>query len=377
MGNILKNKRSNYLIDKSFQINFIVKFIIMIVICAIFSGLVLAVWYYIRYDMVINEGAEVLIKYIKPKIPEKQSYDGHTPAIDVGGQKYVVRFGTLYLLDDKTLFPTYSPLKYTNVGGSLFVYPRNSRIIRPVKQLNYRVKKGQVVEQRTPGTPVCRVDGKQYAVRNGRLYMVEDQIMYPTYHPARYRIVKQDDKNILQEYRKFQEKFVTVESLTYTLKEGKLGQLLTISGKESFRPVKPTIPIEVEKGNIDENNIRGVTDRFQVVLFALLVITIIFIVTTIIFGILFSHRLAGPIYRIGVSIDRMAAGDFDFNIRLRRTDAFQHIAQKLNTLMYNLRNGIVKVKGSGSKTAGSKKATTGKKSGAKKTTRKKSSRKKS
>ncbi len=34
----LSNKRSNYMIDKSFQVNFVVKFIILIVSCAILSG---------------------------------------------------------------------------------------------------------------------------------------------------------------------------------------------------------------------------------------------------------------------------------------------------------------------------------------------------
>ena len=83
----------------------------------------------------------------------------------------------------------------------------------------------------------------------------------------------------------------------------------------------------------------------------------------------------------------MASGDFDFEIRLRKTDAFQHIAQKLNTLIHNVRNGIIKpqkivtIKKSISKQPSSKavKKTTSKKAvkkkTAKKTTKKKTAKK--
>jgi len=254
-----KNKRSNYLIDKSFQLNFIVKFIALIVTCAVISGVILAGYYYIKHDAILNNGKEMFLKVIKPEITQKQSV--HKDAIVFGDKKY--------------------------------------------------------------------------AIFNEDLFFVDSDIMYPVYDSKKYRM-KDNQLEVLVETKGTNKRWArTPIPRGYSVKDGKLGQTIRDGGKDVFSEIKQPLRSE-GADSIDLNNIQfepRYYDRFDLVWPALLFSTLLFMVISVIFGIFFTHRLAGPIYRISISLDRMIAGDFGFHIKLRRTDAFQHIASKLNTLM--------------------------------------------
>ncbi len=56
----------------------------------------------------------------------------------------------------------------------------------------------------------------------------------------------------------------------------------------------------------------------------------------IVIGIVATHRIAGPIYRIESDIDRALAGEKGVSIRLRRTDAFPGLARKVNQLLEHI-----------------------------------------
>ncbi len=49
-----------------------------------------------------------------------------------------------------------------------------------------------------------------------------------------------------------------------------------------------------------------------------------------------SHKIAGPAYRLGISIRRMSEGDYNFRIALRKADYLKPIANSLNTLLEDL-----------------------------------------
>ena len=74
------------------------------------------------------------------------------------------------------------------------------------------------------------------------------------------------------------------------------------------------------------------TDRFKIMIFPLLLTAIVLIIVISIYSLFFSHRMAGPIYRIRVSLDRMLSGDNDFIIKVRKNDFFQNIVDKLEQL---------------------------------------------
>jgi hypothetical protein len=54
------------------------------------------------------------------------------------------------------------------------------------------------------------------------------------------------------------------------------------------------------------------------------------IVIVMIAGILISHRIAGPIYKIKLMLDNDIAGK-ELNIKLRQNDFFLDLAEKINT----------------------------------------------
>jgi hypothetical protein len=76
-----------------------------------------------------------------------------------------------------------------------------------------------------------------------------------------------------------------------------------------------------------------ITTRFKIIFLPLVFTGIGLILIQSIFSLFFSHRIAGPIYRIRVSLDRMLEyNDYDFIIKVRKHDFFDNIATRLDRL---------------------------------------------
>lgn len=72
----------------------------------------------------------------------------------------------------------------------------------------------------------------------------------------------------------------------------------------------------------------------NVILFLrLLMITPIFILV----GTILSHRIAGPVYRIGKYIDDLIGGDFSQDLKLRKKDELKELERKMTELAKKLR----------------------------------------
>ena len=56
------------------------------------------------------------------------------------------------------------------------------------------------------------------------------------------------------------------------------------------------------------------------------------------FGILLTHRVAGPLVRIQSTLTKMCAGDFDVHLTLRKGDALTELADTINRLAEFLRS---------------------------------------
>ena len=59
-----------------------------------------------------------------------------------------------------------------------------------------------------------------------------------------------------------------------------------------------------------------------------------------IIGILLSHRIAGPIYRIELSLNKIASGDLTGRITLRQGDELVNVAERINNLTDSLKSTI-------------------------------------
>ncbi|MBN2124598.1 MAG: methyl-accepting chemotaxis protein [Deltaproteobacteria bacterium] len=82
---------------------------------------------------------------------------------------------------------------------------------------------------------------------------------------------------------------------------------------------------------------RGLLDLLWPVLALCLLATL---AVTFFFGVLVSHRMAGPIFRIRRVLREMAAGDLRGEVRLRKKDSFKNLAAEISELKKTLRGRI-------------------------------------
>ncbi len=74
--------------------------------------------------------------------------------------------------------------------------------------------------------------------------------------------------------------------------------------------------------------------------------TSIFILAGIVvLTVMYSHRIAGPLYRLTVSSRQIARGDLTLKVRLRERDAIHPLADSFNELTEGYRNRVLKIKG--------------------------------
>ncbi|MBW1801959.1 MAG: hypothetical protein JRJ85_14650 [Deltaproteobacteria bacterium] len=86
---------------------------------------------------------------------------------------------------------------------------------------------------------------------------------------------------------------------------------------------------------IQEN--KTLTELLWPVLAGCLFVTV---VVTFLYGVLISHRMAGPIFRLRRILSEMAEGELRGDVRIRKKDDFQHLADTINELKTHLRTSF-------------------------------------
>ena len=61
-------------------------------------------------------------------------------------------------------------------------------------------------------------------------------------------------------------------------------------------------------------------------------------IITIIYGMILSHTMAGPLYRLRIELKKMTEGDYSGAMTLRKNDAFQSLVEDVNNLKKALRD---------------------------------------
>lgn len=75
------------------------------------------------------------------------------------------------------------------------------------------------------------------------------------------------------------------------------------------------------------------TDRFLLALPVAGVVAVIFLILAFFMGMVYSHKLAGPIYRIEKSILQLLNGVQNFRVTLRKKDEFKKLADTMNRMV--------------------------------------------
>ncbi len=89
-----------------------------------------------------------------------------------------------------------------------------------------------------------------------------------------------------------------------------------------------------------------VTGLFQIVLTPLIAANLFVLCIIVPFSLFYSHKIAGPIYRLEQSLDLLLSGDMDFIITLRKNDEFKYLAAKMNALIDYMRRNVGEVRSS-------------------------------
>jgi methyl-accepting chemotaxis protein len=87
-----------------------------------------------------------------------------------------------------------------------------------------------------------------------------------------------------------------------------------------------------------------VSSLFNVVLTPLIAANLLVLIISVPFSLLYSHKIAGPIYRLQQSLDLLLSGEMDFMIKLRRRDEFKYLADKMNALVDYMRRNVWEVR---------------------------------
>jgi hypothetical protein len=96
-------------------------------------------------------------------------------------------------------------------------------------------------------------------------------------------------------------------------------------------------PFDMSEGlkTVEEN--KTLTELLWPVLAGCLFLTI---VVTFFYGVIISHRMAGPVFRLRRILSEMAEGELRGDVQVREKDDFQHLAHKINDLKTHLRNSF-------------------------------------
>jgi nitrate/nitrite-specific signal transduction histidine kinase len=71
---------------------------------------------------------------------------------------------------------------------------------------------------------------------------------------------------------------------------------------------------------------------FKAVAWLVLVELVLLVLLVIAAGIVLTHRVVGPLGRIGLTLDRIGQGRFDTRLKLRKGDVLEGLAESINAM---------------------------------------------
>jgi methyl-accepting chemotaxis protein len=84
----------------------------------------------------------------------------------------------------------------------------------------------------------------------------------------------------------------------------------------------------------------GLSSIQPVIISTLVIVNLFAVGFSLVLMVLFSHRIAGPIYNLGLIMQRVAQGDISGEIKFRKRDFLQEIAEDGNQALEYLRQEI-------------------------------------
>ncbi len=89
-------------------------------------------------------------------------------------------------------------------------------------------------------------------------------------------------------------------------------------------------------GNESYQSVETITDRWSILVPPVLINNILIMIVIAVIGVFYSHRIAGPIFRIKADIEKVLSGDKDVRIVIRKKDKLHDLAESVNLLLEEL-----------------------------------------
>lgn len=77
---------------------------------------------------------------------------------------------------------------------------------------------------------------------------------------------------------------------------------------------------------------------------ALIVPVIVLMLIFSLIGVLFSHRIAGPLYRVEKVAEELGKGNLDLKVKFRKNDEFHNLADALNKMIGGIKGMVIEDK---------------------------------
>ena len=104
------------------------------------------------------------------------------------------------------------------------------------------------------------------------------------------------------------------------------------------------LPVSVETGGVMSFDAAQFINISELIWPVVLLSVIVSGVAIYIFGLFFSHKLAGSVYRLRTDIAEMTDGDLERKVSLREKDCFQLLATDINCLRQHWYDSILEMK---------------------------------
>ncbi|MFP4550225.1 MAG: hypothetical protein ACLFNT_05430 [Spirochaetales bacterium] len=104
-----------------------------------------------------------------------------------------------------------------------------------------------------------------------------------------------------------------------------------------YRQIEETIEVEVDGRPIQQRTYRveamPETTRLELILPPILINNVLLAIVLALLAVRYSHRFAGPLYRMSTDIRRVLAGEENVRIRLRKNDELRELASRINAIL--------------------------------------------
>lgn len=129
----------------------------------------------------------------------------------------------------------------------------------------------------------------------------------------------------------YQGKYIGFLILSCLLAMISYGSVFYVFVKENFDSLMEVAPVS----NVAQQNLRG---DLNLTIINLLIVSFVFLVFVFVVGLLMSHKVAGPIYKIRQVCSKINRGDKSARVRIRRDDEFKEVVIYLNYTLDRLQH---------------------------------------